>query len=82
MVDSESIRSGNVLVHFFSFKHVQCTKVWGESNSQKASGTDFLKIKVITKRTTVCKQRENSGRVYLSTRKVYRNSKVHETGNG
>jgi len=37
-----------------------------ESNSQKASDTDILKIKderVITKRTTVSKQRENSDAV-------------------
>lgn len=29
----------------FSFEHVQCTRALGESNSQKASDTDFLKIK-------------------------------------
>ena len=45
---------------FFFFKHVQCTRAQGESNSQKASDTDILKI---TKRTTVSKQRENSDAV-------------------
>ena len=37
-------------------------------NSQKVSDTDILKIKdegVITKRTTVSKQRENSDAVYV-----------------
>ena len=48
-------------------------------NSQKVSDTDILKIKdegVITKRTTVSKQRENSDAVYvLVQEKLYQNSK-------
>ena len=58
----------------------------GESNSQKGSDTDILKIKdegVITKRTTVSKQRENSDArsISVSTRKVIiPEFKVHEAG--